>query len=326
MIIAKTPFRVSFFGGGTDFPDFFRKHGGATLSVTMDKYSYLSVHPGNPLSQYAYRINYSRTEEVKFAHEIKHPLVRETLKYTKTDKNLEITYNADLPGRTGLGTSSSFTVGLLNALSSLRSEYQTPEDLARGAIQIEREMVGDIGGWQDQYAAAYGGFLRLDFQKDDAVRVRCVALTADQIHNIQEHTLFFYTGSDRNATELQKDQNKKIQSNTDRLLQMKKFVDMGEKLLTQPDGLTAFGDLLHETWIRKKELAKGITNPFVDEAYAVARAAGALGGKLLGAGGHGFVLIFAPPSKTGKVRKVLSGLTEVPIRFCTHGSHIIYKS
>lgn len=326
MIIARTPFRVSFFGGGTDFPDFFREHGGRTLSVTMDKYSYLSVHQSNPLSKYAYRINYSRTEDVSRIEDIIHPLVRETLVYTKTSQRLEITYNADLPGRTGLGTSSSFTVGLLNALSLLNSEAQSPEDLARGAIRIEREMVGDVGGWQDQYAAAYGGFLRLDYQPDSAVQVRHLPLTALQIKNLENHTLFFYTGSDRNAAETQKDQNRKTKRNTSALTKMKQHVNLAEEILTKNEDLSEFGHLLHETWIRKRELATGITNPFVDDAYAAACKAGALGGKLLGAGGHGFLLLFTPPEHASSVREALAHMTEVPIRFCTHGSRIIYQS
>lgn len=325
MIISRTPFRVSFFGGGTDFPEFYREHGGATLLTTINKYCYLSVHRLSPFFKHRYRASYSRTESVLDPKEFVHPLIRECLLYVNPPGGLEISHVADLPGRTGLGTSSSFTVGLLNALHTFAGHRTTPEDLAREAILIERERVGDAGGHQDQYAAAYGGLLRLDFAAPQNVTVKRLALGAERVRELERRLLLFYTGVESSAEAILSEQRQRVKANTQVLLEMLGMVDEAEVLLMRGD-LDRFGDLLHESWQRKKSLSNGISNRQVDEAYDAARRAGARGGKLLGAGGRGFLLLYAPPEAQARITDALRPLQNVPFEFSQEGSRIIFQS
>ncbi len=324
MIIARTPFRISFFGGGSDYPEFYREHGGAVLCTAIRQYCYISIHRLPPFFQHRFRASYARTETVMDPSQFEHPLIRECLLELAVREGLEISHVSDLPGRTGLGTSSAFTVGLLNALHALRGGRVTAEDLARGAIKVERERVGDSGGHQDQYAAAYGGFLRLDFAAPQAVRVRQLALPQARLNELEQQCLLFYTGVEQSSEAILHAQKKQTAQNVPALLRMREMVDEAERILTSTASLSAFGELLHDSWQLKKSLASGISNDTIDKAYAAARGAGASGGKLLGAGGRGFLLVFAEPGRQAAVRARLSALREVPVAFGAEGSRIVF--
>jgi D-glycero-alpha-D-manno-heptose-7-phosphate kinase len=326
MIIARTPFRISFFGGGTDFPGFFQQHGGAVLGSTINKYCYISVHHLTTFFKHRFRASYSRTESVLKPEEFQHPLIRETLLLLNQQEGVEISHVADLPGQTGLGSSSAFTVGLLNALYAFRGQRTTPEELARQAILIERERVGDAGGWQDQYEAAYGGFRRINFRKGQPVQVLSIGITADRLHELENNLLLFYMGTESSAEKILQNQKKRAGENEKALLTMMQMVDHAEHILADDAPLTDFGNLLHESWQLKRSLADGVSNPQIDQAYETARAAGACGGKLLGAGGRGFICLYAEPGRQAAVRNVLKQLREVSFSFSAEGSRIIFKS
>ena len=326
MIISRTPFRISFFGGGTDFPEFYSRHGGATLLTTVNKYCYLSIHALSPFFKHRFRASYARTETVLDPAEFQHPLIRECLLYLKPRQGLEISHVSDLPGRTGLGTSSSFTVGLLNALHAMAGHRVTAEDLAREAIVVERERVGDAGGHQDQYAAAYGGLLRIDFSKGDRVNVKPIAVTSERILELENYLLMFYTGVEQSAKAILNEQRKRTKQNEQCLVEMYQLVSEAETMLTRGGDLAGFGRLLHQSWELKKTLSSGISNGLIDQAYAAARKAGATGGKMLGAGGRGFLLVFAEPKKHAAIRRKLQKLREVDFKFSQEGSRIIFQS
>lgn len=327
MIISRTPFRISFFGGGTDFPEFFREHGGAVLATTIDQFCYISIHRLSPFFKHRFRASYAKTESVVSPKEFEHPLVRECLLHLDIREGLEISHVADLPGRTGLGTSSSFTVGLLNALHEFRGDRTTSEDLAREAICVERTRVGDVGGHQDQYLAAYGGFLRVDFEAD-AVRIRRLALPYSRVGDLENRLLLFYTGIEQSAKDILVEQKRRTMANAAYLQDMRALVDRAEGIVAGSDDLDEFGALLHRTWELKKKLAGGISSSAIDRSYDVARSAGAVGGKLLGAGGRGFLLLYAPPSQHQAIRDALSGLELESVRFhfVDHGSEIIFAA
>lgn len=324
MIISQTPFRISFFGGGTDFPGYFRNHGGSVIATSIDKYCYLSLHRLGPFFKYRIKANYSITEAVEHAEQIAHPLIRESLLLLGCDDRLEIGHVADLPGRTGIGSSSSFTVGLLHALHGLQGNTVTAEQLATEAILVERERVKDSGGWQDQYAAAYGGLNRFDFATDGSVTV--TPLPTDRVSELQDRLMIFYTGVEQSAETILAEQSKKTGSNIQALSEMKSMVDEAQSILSGSSDLSAFGKLLHESWMRKKTLAGGISNSLIDDAYESARRAGAQGGKLLGAGGRGFLLIDAEPNRHHSIRDTLSGMAEVDFSFSREGSRIIFQN
>lgn len=326
MIIARTPFRISFFGGGTDFPAFFQQHGGAVLGSTINKYCYISVHRLTTFFKHRFRASYSRTESVLKPEEFQHPLIRETLLMLNQQDGVEISHVADLPGQTGLGSSSAFTVGLLNALYAFRGQRTTPEELARQAIHIERERVGDAGGWQDQYEAAYGGFRRINFRKGQPVQVLSIGIAADRLQELESNLLLFYMGTESSAEIILQDQKKRAGENEKALLTMMQMVDQAEHILADSVPLAGFGDLLHESWQLKRSLANGVSNAQIDQAYEAARAAGARGGKLLGAGGRGFICLYTEPEKQAAVRTALKGLNEVQFGFSAEGSRIIFKS
>jgi D-glycero-alpha-D-manno-heptose-7-phosphate kinase len=326
MIISRTPFRISFFGGGTDFPEFYREHRGAVLATTIDQYCYLSIHRLSPFFKHRFRASYSKTETVQKPEEFQHPLIRECLLVSGIREGLEISHVSDLPGRTGLGTSSAFTVGLLNALHALKGDSITSEDLAREAILVERDRVGDAGGHQDQYVAAYGGLLRLDFSGSQNVQVKKLAVTGERIRQLESHLVLFYLGVERSEEELLEVQKQRTLQNVPTLLEMLKLVDEAEAIVSGSGRLDEVGRLLHATWELKKELSRGITNSMIDDAYAVARSAGALGGKLLGAGGRGFLLLYAMPERHPRLREQLARLQPVSFRFSSSGSEIIFRS
>lgn len=326
MIISRTPFRISFFGGGTDFPEFYAEHGGSTLLTTIDKYCYLSVHELSPFFKYKFRASYAQTELAQAPEEFKHPLIRECLLYLRVKTGLEIAHVSDLPGRTGLGTSSSFTVGLLHALHAFRGDEVNAEELAREAIIIERERVGDAGGHQDQYAAAYGGFIRLRFSGDQHVDVDPVKASPERIAALQDRLMMFFIGTEQSAEKILRDQRKRTAQNSAALREMLAMVDEAERILRGDDDLAAWGRLLHESWLRKKSLAQGISNGTLDDAYDAARRAGAVGGKILGAGGRGFLLFYVEPDRQDAVRDSLRDLREVPFAFSKEGTRIIFRT
>ncbi len=326
MIISRTPLHISFFGGGTDFPEFYAEHGGAALVSTINKYCYLSVHELSPFFKYRYRASYARTELVQAVEEFEHPLIRECLLYLRIRDGLEITHVSDLPGRTGLGTSSSFTVGLLHALHTYRNDVVNPEELAREAIIVERERVGDVGGHQDQYAAAYGGFMRLNFTGSQIVEVHKPDVPAERLRDLETHLQIFYIGTELSAESILQEQCKQTARNASALEAMLGLVDEAQRILESGDDLRGWGELLHESWTHKKSLAKGISNSNVDDAYAAARKAGAIGGKLLGAGGRGFLLFYVEPEQQAAVRTALAPLLKVPFKFSHENSRIIFKT
>lgn len=326
MIISRTPFRISFFGGGTDFLQFYREHGGSVLATSIDKYAYLSVHRLSPFFKHRFRASYAQTESVVNPTEFQHPLIRECLLYLRIREGMEISHVSDLPGRTGLGTSSSFTVGLLHALHEFRGDEVNAEELAREAIIVERERVGDSGGHQDQYTAAYGGFIRIDFSGDQLVEVTPLKISPERLDALQERLVLFFLGTEMSAESILQEQIRHVSHNTRALAEMHAFVDQAESIICSNQDLCQWGALLHESWERKKSLAKGISNSDVDQAYDAARNVGALGGKVLGAGGRGFLLVYAEPEHQAAIQSALNPLRPVPFRFSPSGSQIIFKS
>lgn len=325
MIISRTPFRVSFFGGGTDFPSFYQKNGGITLSTTIRKHCYISIHKLSPFFKHRFRASYAKTESVINPEEFNHPLIRECLLFQKPASGLEIAHVSDLPGRTGLGSSSAFTVGLLHTLHAMKGQQVTPDDLAREAIHVERELVGDAGGHQDQYAAAYGGFLKINYAAGPTVTVTRLALPAARLQALEEHILMFFTGMESSAEDLLREQERNAVKNEGNLLRMLELASSAEKVLASASDINEFGALLHESWMLKRTLSGGISNSFIDELYHKARLAGAIGGKLLGAGGRGFLLLWTPPGVQSAVRKELSSLQEIDFACSFEGSRIIFQ-
>lgn len=322
MIITKTPFRMSFFGGGTDLEEFFKEHGGAVLSTTFDKYCYVNVRHLPCFFDYRNQISYSRIEKVRHTDEIQHPAVREAMKYLDMHE-LIITYDADLPARTGLGTSSSFVVGMLNAFYALKGKYIGNRKLADDAIYLERTLCEEAGGWQDQIAA-FGGFNRIQFESD-GYKVSPVIISPDRKRNLNQSLMMFFTGFSRFSAEIQNDTKKHIRDNIKTLLEMKALVDDAEKILVDKTvSLDEFGKLLDYSWKLKRGTGSQISTDEIDILYDKAIEAGALGGKLLGAGGGGFLLFYVPEDKRKNVENALKNLLLVPFEFENTGTEIIY--
>jgi D-glycero-alpha-D-manno-heptose-7-phosphate kinase len=324
MIISKTPFRISFFGGGTDYPVWFEKFGGAVLSTTIDKYCYITIRYLPPFFEHKHRIVYSIVENVKSADEIKHPVVRALLEYLKIDKGVEIHHDGDLPSRAGLGSSSSFTVGMLNSFYALKGKMISKSQLAKEAIYIERDVLAESVGSQDQVAVAYGGFNKVIFHTDHNFRVEAVTLQKKKIEQLQSHLMLVFTGLSRFASEIAAEQIKNILHKEKELKVMRYMVDQAIEILNSDTDIVEFGRLLHDSWEIKKLLSPQVTNPQVDSLYAEALENGAIGGKLLGAGGGGFMLLFVEPQNRQKVAQGLQGFLEVKFKFENEGSQIIY--
>ncbi len=324
MIISRTPFRVSFVGGGTDIATFFKHEPGAVLSTTIDKYVYITVNQNKGLHPFKYRIAYSITENVNIVDEIQHPLVREALKLLDFDEPVEITNVADLPARAGLGSSSSFAVALLHALHALRSEYVTSEQLAREAYYIEVDMLKRPIGKQDHYAAAYGGLNYIQFMTDDSVKVEPIICRKEVKEALCENLMMFFTGITRDASSVLSDQAKNTEMNMQVLKSMRDMTERAMNILHDGTDIDEFGRLLHEGWISKKQLAGKISNDIIDSYYEAARKAGALGGKILGAGGGGFLLLYVRKEDQERVRNALKNLIELPFSFDNEGSKIVY--
>lgn len=324
MIITKTPFRMSFFGGGTDIPEFFREHGGAVISTTFDKYCYVTVRHLPPFFDYHTEISYSQLERVKNVDEIDHPAVREAMKAMDMH-DIRLTYEADLPARTGLGTSSSFAVGMLNAFYALKGKYADKERLAREAVYLERTLCREAGGWQDQIAAAYGGLNRIDF-RGDSFDVRPIIISPERRARLEENLLLFFTGFVRFSSEIQK-ASKTLEEKTAQLKEMLAMVDDAEEILEDKTrDLDDFGRLLDASWRLKRQTGGRVSTDEIDALYDKALAAGALGGKLLGAGGGGFLLFYVPKEKQAAVMETLSSLMHVPFAFENAGTRVIHYS
>ena len=324
MIISRTPFRVSFFGGGTDYPVWFQKEGGAVLATTIDKYCYITCRYLPPFFEHKTRILYSKIESVKSNGEIEHPAVRGVLEYLKIDHGIEIHHDGDLPARTGLGSSSAFTVGLLHALYALKQTMPTKMQLAREAIKIEQEILRENVGCQDQVMAAHGGLCRVEFTPNHDIHVTPVILSQERLEHFQSHLLLYFTGFSRYASEIAKEQIEQTQRRTTELKAMHQMVNEGMSILTNGKDLSDFGYLLHEGWKLKRSLTSKISSPTIDEIYKTALRAGAMGGKLLGAGGGGFLLLFAKPDQHPMIKEALRTLLRVPFSFETRGSQIIF--
>ena len=325
MLITCTPFRVSFFGGGTDLPSFYQNEPGQVLSTAIQAHMYITVHRLSSLYPFKIRVSYSRTELAKKPDEIEHPVVRECLKLLRIEEPIEITSIADIPAQTGLGSSSSFTVGLLHALHAFRGDFASPDQLAEEACRVEIELLREPIGRQDQYAAAFGGLRRYTFFEDDTVGVRPLICTKKSIKLLFDQLLMFYTGGNRAANEILQEQSNNSSVNIPTLRRMRDLCEAGEIILQgNQKNLSDFGRLLDETWQLKRTLTSRISNPRIDRWYKRARQAGALGGKLLGAGKSGFLLFFVEKDKQEQVRKALKSLIEQPIAFEPEGSRLIY--
>lgn len=323
MIISRTPFRMSFFGGGTDYHGWFNDNKGAVLATTIDKYCYITCRYLPPFFDHKSRIIYSQTEHVKTIDEIDHPSVREVLRFLNISEGVEIHHDGDLPARTGLGSSSAFTVGLLNSLYALKGQMVTKERLAKEAIYVEQEMIKENVGCQDQTLAAYGGFNYIEFGGSNHLTVQPLTIPLAKLNLLQDHLMLFFTGFSRTASQIAEHQVKNIPNKKLELLRMYEMVQEAVSILNGDD-LLAFGRLLDESWKLKRSLSEKVSTQQIDDIYAAACRAGAVGGKLLGAGGGGFVLLFVEPSRKAKVRETLKDLLEIPIKFENLGSQIIF--
>ncbi|MEI9479709.1 MAG: kinase [Deltaproteobacteria bacterium] len=325
MIISRTPFRISFFGGGTDYPAFYEKHGGAVLSTSINKYCYINVRYLPPFFDHKYRIRYTAREEIQSVSEIKHPSVRECLNFLNWDRGLEVVHNADLPAMSGLGSSSAFTVGLLNALNALQGKMITRRQLALDAIHVEQDRIKENVGSQDQTIAAFGGFNKIEFGGLQKITVHPVTIDQGKLDYFQSHLMLFFTGFPRNASDIAGEQIRKTPEKNTELKTMMSMVDEAlDTLNGSEDRLIDFGKLLHESWMLKRSLTQRITNSLIDEIYLAGIGAGAVGGKLLGAGGGGFMLFFVKPELQPIVKEKLGKLLYVPFKFHNLGSQIIY--
>lgn len=323
MIITKTPFRMSFFGGGTDMKEFFAEHRGAVLSTTFDKFCYVNVRHLPRFFDYSTELVYAEIERVTNIDDIAHPLIRNAMKVLDIHE-IRLSYDGDLPARSGLGTSSSFAVGMLNAFYALKGKYADKERLAREAIYLERELCQETGGWQDQIAAAYGGLNRINFSANGFV-VRPVIISPERKKRLNENLLLFFTGFTRFSAEVQKINHVAATDKTEQLKRMMYLVDDAEKVLTDKNAdLDDFGRLLDYTWRLKRQMGSAISTNSIDTLYEKGLRAGALGGKLLGAGGGGFLLFYVRPEKQAAVKEAMQDLLHVPFRFEDDGTQVIY--
>jgi D-glycero-alpha-D-manno-heptose-7-phosphate kinase len=324
MIISRTPFRVSFFGGGTDYPGWHREHGGAVVATTIDKYCYLTCRFLPPFFEHRIRVVYSKIENCREVSEIQHPSVREVLRYLHFERGVEIHHDGDLPARSGMGSSSAFTVGLLHALHGLLGRMPSKRQLAREAIVVEQERLRETVGSQDQVLAAHGGFNHVRFPVDGEAMVCPLPLGRERLTALNDHLMLFYTGRARTASEVAGTYVHDLARRRRQLTLMGEMVDEAIGILSGGGDLTPFGKLLDEAWRAKRSLSPSVSNPDVEAIYAEATAAGAVGGKLIGAGGGGFMLLFVPPDRQAAVKERLRRLVFVPFRFESSGSQIIF--
>jgi D-glycero-alpha-D-manno-heptose-7-phosphate kinase len=327
MIISRAPVRISFLGGGTDYPEHFLQHGGAVLGTAIDKFSYVTASPFvSELFDYAIRISYRQNELVKRVDDIEHNVFRECLRLLRLDRDIELHTVADLPAFTGLGSSSAFTVSLLHALHSFKGEFVAPLELAYEAIHVERNILHDRVGCQDQALAALGGFNVIEFRREDDLVVHRIPISPERTREFQRHLFIVFSGVTRRAADMVSNQLARICDNRETLNRMRAMVDEGWEILTGGRPLSEFGELLHRAWIAKRSLDGGISNPEIDEMYRTGMAHGALGGKLLGAGGGGFLLLFAPPEAHERLRGAFADRRTFHLNINAPGSQIIFAS
>jgi D-glycero-alpha-D-manno-heptose-7-phosphate kinase len=323
VITTSTPLRISFFGGGTDYPVWYREHGGAVLSTTINKYCYITTRWLPPFFEYHSRVSYTKVENVSANHEIQHPSVRACLAHLGISDGIEVHHIADLPARAGLGTSSAFTVGMLLSLYGLKNQMRDKRALAEEAVFVEQELLGEVVGAQDQVSAAYGGLNRINFLTNGSFEVKRMLTEPSRLRHLEQHLALYFTGFSRTASEIAKDQVSVTPQKKKELQLMMQMVDEGEAILTNPNRpLDDFGKLLNETWQIKKTLTQKISTPVIDEIYEAGMSAGALGGKLLGAGGGGFMLFFVPPHRRHALRMRLKLLC-IPFGFSERGSDVV---
>jgi D-glycero-alpha-D-manno-heptose-7-phosphate kinase len=324
MIITRTPMRISFFGGGTDYPVWYREHGGAVLSTAIDKSCYITCRRLPPFFEYHSRISYSKVENVNSNSVIEHPSVRACLQYLEIDEGVEIHHVADLPARTGLGTSSSFTVGLLLGLYALKNQMRDKQALTTDAIHVERNLLHEAVGSQDQASAAFGGFNRINFNQDDSIEVKRILTAPNRVAELEQNLALYFTGFSRIASEIAQEQVRTTPQRKTELEAMHQMVSQAEDIVTNPScSLDEFGRLMHEGWKIKRSLTQKISNNNIDQIYEAGISAGALGGKLLGAGGGGFMLFFVPPERREALRMRLKKLLCVPFAFNNRGGQVV---
>lgn len=324
MVITRTPYRVSFFGGGTDYPAWYLQHGGAVLGTSIDKYCYLTCRYLPPFFEHRYRVVYSINENCQTIAEIKHPAVRAILNKLSCERGLEIHHDGDLPARSGMGSSSSFAVGLLHAMHALQGRMSTRYDLAMEAIDIEQNVLKEAVGSQDQTLAAMGGFNLVQFQTNGKIDVQPVTIAQDRLQELNDHLLLFYTGVARTSSQIAAGYITSLDAKAKQLHAYNEMLKEALAILTSQRAISEFGSLLHEAWQLKRTLSQGVSNSDVDQIYDDARRAGAIGGKLLGAGGGGFLLLFAPPECHEEIKERLGKLIEIPFRFEHSGSQVIF--
>lgn len=324
MIISRTPFRISFFGGGTDYPAWFHENGGVVLASTIDKYCYISCRFLPPFFDHKFRVVYSKIENVRAISQIEHPAAREVLKWLRCEKGLEIHHDGDLPARSGLGSSSSFTVGLINAVMALNGRYISKDELADSAIHLEQDALKENVGSQDQISVAHGGFNRIEFKRDNTYDVTPVVLPKSKLISLQNSLMLFFTGISRFSSEVAKTQIENIKKHESALHRMEEMVGEALTILNgRDDSLDDFGRLLDQAWKYKKSLSDKVSNSTIDQIYQEAVNVGALGGKILGAGGGGFILFYVRPENQSAVKTRLHNLIHVPFRFENTGSRIV---
>lgn len=324
MIVTRTPFRVSLFGGGTDYPSWYHEHGGAVIGMAINKYCYISIRKLPPFFEHKHRIVYSRIENVREIPEIEHPAVRAILQEHPPEHGLEIHHDGDLPARSGLASSSAFTVGLLNALSCMRGQMLSKDFLGREAIRIEQDVIRENVGSQDQIWAAHGGFNTIHFNQDGSIAVTPVITPVSRQKELIGSCMLFFTGLSRFASTIAEKKIANFRNKTQQLHTMRQMVDETHSLLGNPQGdLRDIGRMLHDSWQLKRELAEGVTNPEIDAIYNAGMDAGALGGKVLGAGGGGFILFYVEPDKQEQVRQRLSPLVQVKFDIDRSGSSVV---
>ncbi|NDC36725.1 MAG: kinase [Proteobacteria bacterium] len=324
MIISRTPYRISLFGGGTDFPAWYLRHGGSVVSSSIDKYCYLTCRYLPPFLEHKYRIVWSKIEQTATIDEIQHPAVRAVLKHTEIERGVEIHAVGDLPARSGMGTSSAFTVGLLNACYGLTGRMASKHELAMESIHLEQNVLKETVGSQDQVSAAYGGLNRIDFHTNGEITVTPVTISGERIRELNAHLMLFYTGIKRTSSEVQTGFVRNLNDKKRQLRIMGDLVDESIAVLNSRADIHQVGELLHEAWDVKRGLSATVSNPEVDDIHSEAIAAGALGGKLTGAGGGGFLLLFVPPEKHEVVKQRLHRFLHVPFKFDFGGSQIIF--
>lgn len=324
MIICRTPYRISFFGGGTDYPAWYRAHGGAVLATSIDKYCYLTCRYLPPFFEHRIRLVYRKIETCTTLDEIQHPSVREGMRLLKIDRGIELHHDGDLPARSGMGSSSAFTVGLLHALHALQGELVTKAQLVRESLYLEQDVLKETVGSQDQVLAAHGGLRHVKFHPNGEIACDPLVLPPSRIQELHSHLMLFYTGIARTAADVARSYAIDLEARRRQLRIMKELVEESIDILASGTNIGAFGDLLHEAWQAKRSLSTQVSNSEVDGLYSAAREAGALGGKLTGAGGGGFLLLFVEPDRQPQVRAALQGLIEVPFQFESAGSQIIF--